>query len=803
MALIARKGKQGHLTLVKGAGGVPRVRAGVRSQAKLSDQERALLIKYCQLAALDGICVGALVGSNQWDIRPMVMQNGELTITRFSDPSSEYQHSEYRILLALSKRLNTLKNIPLNLSYGTTKDQVWVKRTFYKHTFSDTPTEAQTYPVIELHQKCLAILELVNSYHNLSVFHGHINPSNLVWGATGPILFDFGFASLARDRECFNDIAPEVASGGKAGAAADVYGIGLIFKELFIGRETSDEDQIIESMLSNDCSLRPSIKDLIDFFKVRYEQAKPVLSNPESNETQVLVKESIAPIKNVIEEPCIEVVPKHEVEEIQKMKDSAVNLEVRSSINPSDKKRSLVTIVFGLVLLLGGFYAFKMVAGFYTSLQHSRSSNDASTYNDMWLSNQPSQLKIVALAALQDHDIQAQRVIVRNALNGHKALKVQSDLIRIAFDPLWEGELQEQDRLLTLRLAMAALAPEQVGQISSLNKSHPGVVFAIIATLPISKVINQLSGVPITHLASLPAPFGDSFSEYAKIDSKDLSDQGIRALSHLLANQGGDEEIATFFGKELDQLVLFKKLRILTPILLLRPELELPIYSHLLSTSQIFAEMIRWFDDEALAEWDKIERVLKIQILVGQWPERELSFQQYVDLMRFPNKTISEKAREKLHQSYYKGKLTNLLTFFSSPENKLSRHASISILAALSLAGQESPSFYGTWFKANPDPKSVLSILTIRSDAPINDIFNIEGARYLLDLGKSAPHPSFDDFKKLVTHPEDLVRAYAYSKLRRNNPDEFRLLTNMARVEKNQRLSAMIKNLINSKTTPE
>ena len=197
--------------------------------------------------------------------------------------------------------------------------------------------------------------------------------------------------------------------------------------------------------------------------------------------------------------------------------------------------------------------------------------------------------------------------------------------------------------------------------------------------------------------------------------------------------------------------------------------------------SERFAPQIRWFEEDESVGWMASAASQRLAIMMGDL--RGLPLQQLVDLLRSPLKPLRAEAVRQLSERYPAEK--GALTYLASAISALSRFQTVSLVAALAQTGEAQFSFVQSWFESGPEPEDVLGLLLARANVKELDPFNVEAARY---LNLQTIKLSRKQIEQLVTHPEPLARALAYSQLRLSEPSDRKLLESMAQVEPSARL---------------
>ena len=98
-------------------------------------------------------------------------------------------------------------------------------------------------PLEEVIQLTLQVCEALQYVHDQQIVHRDVKPRNLILGAEGVVLVDFGVARSVTDTDggtvgvgTPRFMAPEVFAGGAVSPRADVYGLAATFWTLLAGR---------------------------------------------------------------------------------------------------------------------------------------------------------------------------------------------------------------------------------------------------------------------------------------------------------------------------------------------------------------------------------------------------------------------------------------------------------------------------------------------------------------------------------------------------------------------------------------
>ncbi|MGW9208113.1 serine/threonine-protein kinase [Embleya sp. NPDC055664] len=119
-------------------------------------------------------------------------------------------------------------------------DRPWLAMEFVSgHTLDAHIAESGTLPVLLVASLGALLAEGLGAVHGAGLFHRDLKPQNLILGAHGPVVIDFGLAAFADRRSSLSQsgtiigtvrcMPPEQASGHpKVTAAADVYAFGTV-----------------------------------------------------------------------------------------------------------------------------------------------------------------------------------------------------------------------------------------------------------------------------------------------------------------------------------------------------------------------------------------------------------------------------------------------------------------------------------------------------------------------------------------------------------------------------------------------
>ncbi|MBX7145624.1 MAG: hypothetical protein K1X79_14325, partial [Oligoflexia bacterium] len=250
-----QQGKPKHLFVVKEQkpqeGGSPAAR--VINPENLSAEQRIRVQELVTRSSSPGVLVGALVGAEAWDTRPLLLHEGLVSIVRFSDPKLGLDRERYAKLKSLNQNLKEQSLGNCLLACGESDGQLWIRRRFFQHTLLNGGLEWLPYHPLQFVQRLLRALSML---HRAGIVHGHICLANVAFDERGPLFLDHGFAA-ARVGSTVDvaQAAPELALG-RIEAASDIYGLGPVLRML-LGEEIGPtESALLDRMMQQDPAQR-------------------------------------------------------------------------------------------------------------------------------------------------------------------------------------------------------------------------------------------------------------------------------------------------------------------------------------------------------------------------------------------------------------------------------------------------------------------------------------------------------------------------------------------------------------------
>jgi hypothetical protein len=391
-----------------------------------------------------------------------------------------------------------------------------------------------------------------------------------------------------------------------------------------------------------------------------------------------------------------------------------------------------------------------------------------------WASNDKARMRVVAQAALNEHDPAAENAIIDDTLAGENRPGVGSNLLRVALSELWVDDLSTTDRRAALALSVMPIYPEGVKTLPPLAKLHPGVILAVAGQSQARNASKQLSELSIDRLVSLPSPVGPLFGQLRAGGSTSLGDPEVLALAGIVSGNPPADTLDAYIGSDSPLPVALARISIALPLLSANDASANQLLATLRDRGGEMGQTLSWFDIDGLGIWNKVKSSDKLRLILGELPEQQLGVQHYSDLLTFPLADVRNKSADLLRKNFLKGESPQLLLVLGGEQNRLSREQNIALLSALNLDVAKRAPYIEILFQLKPSPDMVLLVLLARSDKDSTDHFNLEAARYLRK--NSEWNATTEMLQILAHHPEPLARSLAYARLSTREPAQRKIL---------------------------
>ncbi len=765
------------------------------SPEELSPEQALILKEYTRFFPPGAVCVNLILGAEEWDLRPLLLIAGRVSIARFSGVLAS---GVIRRITAQIEEISALSDSPHSIYVLPGGERFMMLRQYQPDTVLDLLNREGELTAPLRRQVVNRAIELIAKLGDNRLTHGHISPSNLALVDGRVILLDPLIGSLSSFRDSF--FAPENTTAKPPDAGADLYSLGLLIRNLFGDSMSSREAALIEELKNSSPSLRPKIEDVAQLFGVTLNSIE--MSRPNREEDREMKKMTSGRLikannqKGSREEP-------RSSNEFRDLRDTDTTMtQVGAPVAKVPTRNGyLFKGVFIIVAILGvaGWILkerdpvlyFEIVSRFpILAAQYS------AEYEAEWSSRDRIRMASVGRAAVMRREPAAINTIANDLTAGSNPEGANGALIRVALSDSWIEELKPSDKHTALIFALEGLVPEGRSQFSYGDSIHSGVLLAILGQANSRAIPSILKEIEIERLTGLPAPFGELFSQVRAMGVRVVGESTALGLAQIVTGNTKGESLQNFLGNDNDPARTMAKVALIAPILSASPSAASELLNFLTERGGELTTLIGWFELEDLAAWNRVKASDKIQLILGNEPQENLNLAQLSDLLTFPIDKIRGYAVQKLNKLFVNERSRErVLVTLATPTLGLSREETIAIISALNLPPEGRTPFIAAWFNLNPNPNAVLLLLLARSDADTNDLFNLEATRY---LKRSEWGGTLDVFRLLVIHPEPLARALAYGKLDPAVEAERTILLERQGVEKdeacqkilNQRLAA-------------
>jgi hypothetical protein len=765
-------------------------KAKLVSPDALSEGERAVFDRYAKEFSDGGVCVNVMVGEKPWDLRPLVLEHAKVRLYRFSPPL------EPNVLSSVLSECEGFAVIPqwkTEVRLVQSLGQILITRPYVQATLSEAIRSGDLDDSTLRKRVANGIIEQVGALIRRNLVHGHLSLRNISYVDSRVLFLDPRLGVLGGTRDEF--LAPEVTAGSEPPPSADLFSLGKVLGTLLAGSITQEQQAVIDQLMLSSPKQRPIFSEVEGAF--RFENGgtpAPVAQVAASGKGRLI---SSATVRS----PHAADAPIQESKSTGGRKPSGGDLAPNASRFVWPAVVGLLAVIFVLVLLHKRFPSTYFELAHYVPLL---SADRNSLYEADWGSGDKGKMTAVARAAVLDHDLAAENAILSFFENGGKAQIPQLELIRKGFDPLWVEELSRADERALFVLGLSTLVPEGLSDLSPLNSLHPAVLFTVASWLGEQQpsksnayLRNQLKGVKLSTLSTLPSPVGELFGTFSTSGVSTLDEPAALGLAAIAGGSASLIAVEAYMGDKNDLQDSLARIGLILPIVKVNELLATQLLATIKDRGGVLGDALGWFDIEQIARWNGVGSSEKAFILLGDVPESGLDLARYSDLLTFPLPAVRKGAAKILAEQFFKPEFGNMLAFLSGDQSRLSREQVVALLATLHLKSDATSSFVSTWFSnMSPDPQTVLLLLLSRGNFDSEDVFNFEAARFLRKTEWQCP---VDLLRLLAAHPEPLARSLAYSRLDPKDPAQLSILQQRSSVEKDNGLKESIQTRLNLK----
>lgn len=714
------------------------------SPGSLSGAEKLVFDNLKSWLPSSGVCVNIMLGQDPWDVRPLVLMNGKVSLYRFSRPLGP------KALQALAAEMQGFAVIPgwdMKIETRNDAERLLVVRPVYPSTLKELLDKGE--PLSGQHRQELvsALIDVVKVFKRRSLVHGHISPANIVESKGSLILLDPRLGALHTTRDEY--LAPETVGGDEPDHGVDLFGLGGVLSLLLGEHATHQQREIIDRLLLPSPRQRPSLEEVEREF---------VRSLPSQVRTTV---RSGKFVKKVGESSAEQVAP-------------TPKTPLRERTSRAISWWMLWLPAFAVISVVAVKFRYPALYNDLTRSVDVLSPQQDPEMELAWSSGDKRRMSVVAESAIRDHDRAAENAIIEDTLAGENRPGVAANLLRVALSDLWSEQLTSVDRRSAVALSVMALYPEGVSVLPPLGTLHPGVILAVAGQSRAKNPSKQLSDIGIDRLVLLPQPVGPLFGELQRSGSKNLGDPEVIALAGIISGNPPAETLEAYIGADSPLPVALARIAIALPLLSANEVVANQLLAILRDRGGEIGQTLSWFDIDGLGIWSRVNASEKLRIILGDLDDRDLKMEQYADLLSFPLTEVRVKSAQSLKNRYLKGEGAPLFLVLSGDQNRLSRDQTVAFVSALSLDVSKRAPYVSSVFQLKPSPEMVLLILMARADKDSSDLLNLEAARYLRKNNSFTT--TTDMLQILAHHPEPLARSIAYARLSARDPAQRAIL---------------------------
>jgi len=732
------------------------------SPESLSDLQRRILQGYTRFFPPGSVCVNVMLGEEPWDIRPLLLSLGKVSVARFSMSMSESRaRSVARELESFSALFQNRQRVQLLSEEG----RFLLLRPYESSTLGEDLERGAVSGTSALLEIVRKLIFTVSELSRRGAAHGHISPANMALSNGEIVLLDPIVGALHQTKDLF--LAPETSLGKVAEPSADLYSLGRIIK-IFIGDAlTQRQAALVEQLLSPNPQHRPSLLEVAVAFGVQgVAAAQDGEMGAVKGGAGKLVRPGVGAQSPQQAQRPIEV------------------LEPEVAARPKSGGLSLILLLACACAAITGWYLksrnpelYYQIAAHVPFLAPEHSAEYASD----WASGERARMALVARAAVLRKEPAAINTILEDVLGGANPEGVKGALLRVALSDTWRDQLTSRDTNAALALSVAQLVPEGVSEIPQLSSLHPAIILAIMSNRQVAEQAKALGDLEVAQLSKLPEPFGPLFSQLEGMGVQKLGDPQAKGLARIVTGDSSAEAFEAFLGEEQEPSKILARVSSILPVVSANQIAQRDLLGVLKDRGGDLATLCGWFDLLDLARWSKVQTLDKIRLILAMTPEAKLDDSQWADLLAFPLGAVRDLAVKSLRGQFPGSDGEKLLVALASPAIGLQREQIIALVSALKLPSDKRAPFISAWFNLKPPADAVLMLLLARSSAASTDLFNLEAARFLRRASWTAP---LELLQLLAGHSEPLARAIAYGRLDPNKDAERAVLVARQSTEK-------------------
>jgi serine/threonine protein kinase len=791
--------------------------ASFLSFSELSDQDKLAYEKELSNTGVIAELRGIVMGHGNDSPRLIVRDASGDSIIRMSDPSLINRIDRS---VDLEKHLLKLKefggsNLLPPVSFGLSirgrgaGRQFWVKRPYYPftlHTITSDPRRMQisntiqetslahVRELISLGELTKQLLAFLSFLHSQGLIHGNLKLENIAFetqSKTNFVVLDTGLRirSLVKTPE----LSPEILQGGLATEASDVYSLApfLTFLPAYDPAQPQQQN-LFSKIKSEDPFDRPSLYGIAKFYSISLHPGEQSSFLEHVAQKEVVQTNSLIDIENQLDDSS-------PLATTFVDKDSIPSIPNQSAI--TTPKNFILTSLIGLAIASSvGIILFSYR---YFSNQDSRQVASQIPLKAYWESGQLPLMRAVVQASISEQREEAQRVLLNSSADKKKIIDL--DMLKRLTESQWYSQFNQYDKAVYLSYALDTFTPELKFEIlsSGLEKLHPAIIYLIAIH---RDDIGALNVYDATNLIKLSGGLGEAISALLGQEKLTLKSPVLRAFLNVLSGKKGSARVYLFHSlgsnsrvpkqaKNKEQLIK-RVTALIKSASVIKKDIYDAVLEELKKTPSHYTPLLYWFKEDVLEIWNKISSIEILFLLNGVIPQDLEDFENLIDLTQYPLNTVRQSAILKtaniLQSGPYTAKIVDFLKVYAK---RFRREQIITLLALIKESkGQDQKQQIQDmkdWLSTDPDPRGVAEFtvaFSFRED--LADI-NLAIAKYLSSRKKPLLLP-FETIRKLVIHPEPLVRVVAYSLLNPIKNNERQILEQASSVEPDSSLKTQL-----------
>jgi hypothetical protein len=751
----------------------------------LSAKERAAFDALAKHFPPGGVCVNVMVGSEAWDVRPLLLVNGTVVMYRLSRALAfdmlRHVAAELEGFSLLPGWNTSVRLIPAN-------DKLLLTRPFVQMTLQDHLASTTSVVVSDPITVARKLITQVQELDQRGLVHGHITPANVAVAATsaeGLFLLDPRIGALLGRTD--SSVAPEIQPMQDPPRSTDIYGLGCCLKAIMRGTASAVQTEVIERALLASPRQRPDLATIAAAFSSTASiltlsgasaggsRGKIIVASAPLGAPQIDLSEAQTGANQLASEPS---------------NTSSIVEWGQGFRRLAPSRRTLITLGLGSVaflsLLAWRFPKVYNELAYYVPVLAAQSNPD---YIAALASGDRARIRSVARMAVVNRDPAAINAILEDVRSGASRQGMNSSIAKVCYREPWIEEFSRSDIRTIVALTVAPGLPESLTDLAPLSSLHPAIIVAIAAQLAPTVGDARLKAISLTRMSSLGDPEGQAFEKLRTLGVSSMAEPAAIAIAQLIAGNATTAAYDALIGSVSEVAPTLERLAVALPLVMANSALADQLLVAMRDRGGDLGNVLSWFDIDDLVGWGRVPSAARLLLLLQQVPSAALSVSHYADLLKFPLPLVRQKAAAELKSRFLREGDGALLLLLSSEQNRLTREQTVALVSGLTLEQQKRAPFIALWFQMQPPADTVLLVLLGRATVGGEDLFNLEAARY---LKKSSWHSSSEVLKLLVQHPEPLARTLAYAKLDPSNPEHRTILKGRISAETDKSLMKLV-----------